>query len=127
MNSSPRLGGMYMKLFEKVWQVAKVEVQSGEPNLDSLISAVLVEILCALNKISHETSVVNSSDLVKDLENVVPSLFTGTKRGIIDPLVSKRADFLCEHFKNVQNPISVSTLKFWGWLGFFKNSRNTIG
>ena len=30
-------------------------------------------------------------------------------------------------FKNVQNPISVSTLKFWGWLGFFlKKSRNTI-
>ena len=65
-----------MKLFEKVWQVAKVEVQSGEPNLHSLISAVLVEILCALNKISHETSVVNSSDLVKDLENVVSSLIT---------------------------------------------------
>ena len=30
-------------------------------------------------------------------------------------------------FKIVKNLISVSTLKFWGWLGFFKNSRNTMG
>lgn len=30
-------------------------------------------------------------------------------------------------FKNLQNLINVSTLKLWGWLGFFffKNSRNT--
>ena len=30
-------------------------------------------------------------------------------------------------FKIVKNLISVSTPKFWGWLGFFKNSQNTIG
>ena len=31
------------------------------------------------------------------------------------------------NFKIVKNLISVSTHKFWGWLGFFKNSRNTMG
>ena len=30
-------------------------------------------------------------------------------------------------FKIVKNLISVSTPKFWGWLGFFKNSQNTMG
>ena len=65
-----------MKLSEKAWQAAKVEAESGEPDLASLVSAVLVEILCVFNKILHETNVVNSSDSVKDLENVVPSLIT---------------------------------------------------
>ena len=30
-------------------------------------------------------------------------------------------------FKNVKNLISVLTPKFWSWLGFFKNSQNTMG
>ena len=30
-------------------------------------------------------------------------------------------------FKIVKNLISFSTPKFWGWLGFFKNSQNTMG
>ena len=30
-------------------------------------------------------------------------------------------------FKIVKNLISVSTLKFQGWFGFFKNSQNTMG
>ena len=53
---------------------------------------------------------------------------SGTKRGIIDPLVSKRPEknfwkklqTKSKNFKDVQNPISV--FKFWGWLGFWKSA-----
>ena len=71
MNSSPRLGGMQVKHLEKVWQPANVELGLKEADLPSSVSAVFEEILVGSNKLLLENCVNNSSDKVKDLENVV--------------------------------------------------------
>ena len=58
-----------------------------------------------------------------------PGDISGTKRAIIDPLVSKQPEKMlkqiCKKIPKIskcQHPISVLTLKFWGWLGFSKRT-----